>query len=81
MKNSTSFWKPKNFAFYWNENLNPLWCQLLKKFWKIFFESEVMGNIFSVVLAKNTCFLPTFGLKMLVITDDPRKILKNFFDN
>ena len=71
MKNSTSFWKPKNFAFYRNEN----------QFWKIFFESEVMGNIFSVILAKNTCFLPTFGLKMLVITDDPRKILENFFDN
>ena len=79
------FKKPKILYFYWNENLNPLRCQLLRNFWKKFFGSDVTGNSWKVIFAKKLhffCrFLPSFDPKILVITVDPRKIFQKLFYN
>ena len=69
----------KILNFYWNQNLTPLWFQLSKMFWKIFFESKVMGNGIEIIIV-----LPFFALflsKMLVITVHPRRIFENSFSS
>ena len=69
----------KILNFYWNQNLTPLWFQLSKMLWKIFFESKVMGNGKEIIIV-----LPFFALflsKMLVITVHPRRIFENSFSS
>ena len=69
----------KILNFYWNLNLTPLWFQLSKMFWKIFFGSKVMSNGIEIIIV-----LPFFALflsKMLVITVHPRRIFENSFSS